>query len=163
MSEIIRTPTEQEKKDFQNIGFKEDIARQKFEKELATEFQKAMKKGMPFADKAARAEWKDYYEQQTKESLRKNGYVDLSEIKPFKVDWAKYSDLSNFEVLEEGEMADANLTKHNPGLDVKCAYKKYKFNGHFHNYTVMESASDAILRARKNLRELEEDSKPRKK
>lgn len=163
MAEIIRVPTEQERADFQNIGFKEDVAKAKFETELANEFQKAMKKEMPFADKAARADWKEYYEQQTQLSLKKNGYVDLNDIKPLKVNWANYHDLKNFELLDEGETADANLTKHNPGLDVQIAWKKYRFKGYFHAYTVMESATNAILRARKKLKELEEGSKPREK
>src|SRR3990167_9749867 len=142
---IIRTPTEQERNTtpiagdgnstgFINIAYKEDIAKQRFEEELAKEFQKAMKKGMPFADKAARADWLEYYEKEKADSLKRNGFVDLKEIKPIKVEWSKYSDLNNFEVLEEGEVSDDNLSKHNPGLNVMSAYKKYKFKGHFHNY-----------------------------
>ena len=164
MNEIVRQPTSKERIDWDggNIGQKEDIARQRFETELANEFQKAMKKGIPFANSAARAEWNDYYEQQMKENLRKNGFVNASEIKPLKMDWKRYSDISNFELIDEGERSDTNLTKHNPGLNVMVAWKKFKFKGHFHNYTVMESATDAILRARKKLRELEADSGSRK-
>jgi hypothetical protein len=159
---IIRDPNTEERKDFENIGFKEDAGKSKFEKQLADAGQAAIKKGLPFAEKAARDEFKDYYENAMKENIRKNGYLNPSEIKPIKIDFTEFSDTKNFELLEEGEIADQQLTKHNPGLDVKVAFKKWKYKGYSNTYTVMESQSDAILRARKKLKELEEET-PKKK
>lgn len=156
---IIREPTTEEKKDFQNIGFKEDMGKAKFENELAKAGQEAIKKGLPFAEKAARDEFKDYYESQVRENIRKNGYLDVSEIKPLKMDFSKFMDVKNFELLDEGEIADQNMSKHNPGLDVRVAFKKWKFKGYNNTYTVMESGPDAILRARKKLKELESETK----
>lgn len=156
---IIRDSTPEEKKDFQNIGFKEDTGKQKFENELAKAGQDAIKKGLPFAEKAARDEFKDYYDAQVKENIRKNGYLDVSEIKPIKMDFNKFMDIKNFELVEEGEINDANLSKHNPGLNVMVAFKKWKFKGYNNTYTVMESGPDAILKARKHLRELEGEKK----
>jgi len=138
------------------------MGKAKFEKELADAGQNAIKKGLPFAEKVARDQFKDYYESQVKENMRKNGYLDVSEIKPIKMDMSQFSDLKNFELLDEGEIADQQLSKHNPGLDVKIAFKKWKYKGYSNTYTVMESGPEAILRARKKLKELEADTPKRK-
>lgn len=151
---IERTPSEEERKDFEPIG-KEDNAKYRFYEELTSKEQEAIKKKLPFASKAAIDDFKDAHEAQMKANIRKNGYLVPSELKVVKMDWKKYSDLANFEELEDGEISDQNLTKHNPGLDVKIAFKKYKYKGYSNTYMVMESATDAILRARKKLRELE--------
>jgi hypothetical protein len=71
------------------------------------------------------------------------------------MDWKKYSDVSNFDLIKEDEISDPNLTKHNPGLNVMIAYRTYKYKGYNNTYQVMESPTDAILRARKKLKELE--------
>jgi len=71
------------------------------------------------------------------------------------MDWKKYSDLNNFELLEENEISDPQLNKQNPGLDVKIAFKTYKYKGYINTYKVMENPHDAIQRARKKLRDLE--------
>ena len=159
---IERETTTEEKKDFQDIAFRPHDAERKFQDEVAKAGQKAIKEGLPFAEKAARDEFKDYYESQMKENVRKNGYLNVSEIKPIKIDLTEFSDLKNFELLEEGEIADQQLTKHNPGLDVKVAFKKWKYKGYSNTYTVMESQTDAILRARKKLKDLEADTPKRK-
>ena len=170
---IIRQPTQEERNTtpsspdgnspgFINIGQKEETTKLKFEEQLAKAGQDAIKKGLPFAEKPARDEFRDYYEKEMKDNVRKNGYFNPSEIKPIKIDLTEFSDLKNFELIEEGEIADQQLTKHNPGLDVRIAFKKWKFKGYSNTYTVMESQTDAILRARKKLKELEEDT-PKKK
>lgn len=152
---IIRTPTQEERKDFGNIGFKEVDAKKQFEEELGKKVQEAIKKKLPFAEKPCRDAFYDYYNEQARLSMRKHGYVESSEIKPINMDFNFYMDVKNFEVIEEGEISDQNLTKHNPGLDVKIAFKKYQFKGYKNTYMVMESQTDAILRARKVLKELE--------
>jgi hypothetical protein len=162
MSIIRPDPTSEERRDFQNIAVKEDTGKLKFEEQLAKAGQEAIKKGLPFADNPARNMFKDYYEQEAKANYRKNGYVNPSEIKPIKIDLNEFMDLKNFDLIEEGERSDEQLTKRNPGLDVKVGYKTYKFKGYSYIYMVMESATDAILRARKKLRELEADT-PKKK
>jgi len=167
---IIRQPTSEERNvspvssdgnspGFINIGQKEETAKRKFEDELAKAGQLAIKKGLPFAEKPARDQFKDYYDNAVKDNMRKNGYLDLNEIKPIKIDFNEFMDVKNFELLEEGDLADQQLTKHNPGLDVKVAFKKWKFKGYSNTYTVMESASEAILRARKHLKDLEDTPK----
>ena len=82
-----------------------------------------------------------------------NGAIHLittrEEIKPVKINWNKYSDLSNFEVLEEGETPDEYLTKKHPGLDVRIKKVVYRFKGYSNKYTVMEEPSLAIQRAKK--------------
>ena len=155
-NEIIREPTEQEKKDFTDISFKDkNTARIKFEEELAKKEQEAIKKGMPFAKQIARMEFNDYYEDQATKSIRKNGYIDLNDIKPLKIDWKKYSDINNFELIDEGEEYDPQLTKHNPGLNVKIAWKKYKFKGYANTFTVMEDAVNALNRAQAHKKKLD--------
>ena len=162
MSEIIRSATQEEKRDFTDIGSRDFDARKKFETELGNKMQEAAKKGLPFAAKACRDEFNDYYKREVEKSVRKNGYFEPSDVKALKVDFNHYMDLKNFELMEEGERSDGNLTKHNPGLDVKAAYKVYKYNGYANTYTVMESGPDSILRARAKLRELEAET-PKKK
>ena len=154
--EITREPTEQEKADFTDISSKEDNALSKFYAELTSNEQKVIKKGLPFATKAATDDFKDYYEDEVKKNMRKNGYLKPEEIKPFKINWAKYSDLVNFELLEEGEVSDSNLSKKNPGLDVAIAFKKYKYKGYRDTYTIMEEPAKAILRAKKKSKEIGE-------
>lgn len=154
MTDIIRTPTVDEKKDFENIAYKEETALSKFYEEMGKAQQVALKKGLPFAEKAATDDFKDYYDQVKKENVRRNGYLVASEIKPLKLDFAKYSDLKNFELVEETEVSDAQLAKQNPGLDIKIAQKKYKYKGYgSHVYFVMEDPQAAIKRAQKKKKE----------
>ena len=155
-NEIIRQPTEQEKKDFTDISFKDkNSARAKFEEELAKKGQEAIKKGLPFATKPARDEFNDYYEDQAQKSMRKNGFVDPNDIKPLKMDWKKYSDINNFDMIDEGEINDPQLTKHNPGLNVMIAFKKYKYHGYANTFTVMEDSVSALNRAQEKRKKLD--------
>lgn len=129
-------------------------AREIFEEELAKKEQEAIKKSLPFAIHVARADWKNYYEQAVKDQITEFGYIKTN-ITTIKIDWNKYSDIKNFEILEQEERSDDNLNKRNPGLDVTVAYKKYKFKGYLQTYTIMEDGPSAIRRARQKLKDLE--------
>jgi len=156
---IERNPTAEERTDFEPIGKGNDIAKDKFYDELTKQEQNATKKGLPFASKVAIDDFNDEHKKQVDASMRKNGgFVLPSDLKVIKMDWKKYSDLSNFDLIDEGEVADGNLTKHNPGLDVKIQYKRYKYKGYNNTYQMMEDATSAILRARKKLKELEAET-----
>lgn len=123
-------------------------AKERFEDKISNEEQKALKLGKPFAAQPARLEFNDYYELEVKKNIRLNGYLVIEDIKEFKMDWAKYSDLKNFEVILEDEREDEHLSRKNPGLDVQFKYIKYKFNGYSNTYTVMESRHSALKRAK---------------
>lgn len=144
---IIRKQTEEEKRDFESIAKKKD-AKSIFNKELGKEQQIALKAGIPFAEKVARDDFNDYYEAQAKLSMRKNGYVDISEIKPLKIEWDKYSDLKNFEVVDEKEVFDDNLTRRNPGKNIMIKCITYKYKGYSNTYKVMEDPQTAIARSK---------------
>lgn len=151
MAGIIRDPTAEELQDFIPIDRKKKRkpdAKQKFEQKLSDEEQKAMKLKLPFAAQPARLEFNDYYELEVKKNIRLNGYLVIEDIKPFEMDWNKYSDLKNFEVIDEGETVDEHLSRKNPGLNVVFKYTKYKFKGYSNTYTVMEHRDSALRRAK---------------
>lgn len=155
-SNIIRSPTEDEKKDFIPIidpKRRKKTAEELFNEELCKQQQIASKKGLPFAEKAVRDEFKDYYSDISKKHRRAYGFVKFDEIKPIKIDWNKYSDLKNFELIEEGETPDENLSKRNPGLNIMIQTKKYKFKGYDNVYQVNEDGPSAINRAKKKAKE----------
>lgn len=147
---IIRDPTPQELRDFVPIAnakgrIKDPKA--KFNEELAKEQLKANKKGLPFASHAARNDYLDELDAQMKSSLRKNGYVKGEDIKLPKIDWSKYSDLKNFEVVEDDEKYDEQLSKrYNKAVSLK--FKTYKYKGYSNTYRVMEDPFEAIKRAK---------------
>jgi len=151
-SPIIRSPTEDERRDFiPLVDPKKRVKNTKelFEDEIAKQGQEAAKKKLPFAERAARNDFNDYYRNITQQHVRKYGYVKPEEIKPIKMDWAKYSDLKNFEVLAEGERFDEHLTKVNPGLSVMIKWIRYKYKDYENMYEVHEDGPSAINRARK--------------
>ena len=119
----------------------------KFQAELAKQQEIANKKGLPFASAAARADWKDNLDEQAKRSLRKNGYVNSNDIKIPDIDWSKYSDLNNFELIEEGETYDDQLSKRY-SKPVYVARKTYRFKGFSNKYRIMEDAYSAVNRAK---------------
>lgn len=151
MAGIIRNPTADELNDFIPIDTKRKNKRnskERFEDKLSEEEQKAMKKTLPFAAQPARLEFNDYYELEVKKNIRLNGYLVIEDIKTFEMDWTKYSDLKNFEVIDEGEREDEHLSRKNPGLNVQFKYIKYKFKGYSNTYTVMEHRDSALRRAK---------------
>lgn len=146
---IIRQPSEEEKKDFVDISRSRQTAEEKFKRELVKQEKQATIEGKPFAARVALDEWNEHYQNQAKLQIRKYGYVKPEEVQPLKMDWKKYSDLKNFELIDEGYKVDDYLTKINPGLTVMVKWKKYQFKGYSNTYRVMESGPDAIARAKK--------------
>ena len=146
---IIRTPTEIERKDFTPIlGVpKGRDARKNFIDECARQQQKASKEKLPFADFAAMNDFDDYYKIEKQKNIRKNGYLKLKEIKPLTIDWTKYSDIKNFNKIDEGETMDASLSKNN-NVTVSLKWTKYQYKGYKHPITVMEEPLKAVARAK---------------
>ena len=144
---MIRTPTSDEKADYIDIWNK-DQSKKKFYEDLAKAGQEAMKKGLPFAEKVAINEFNDYYKDEVEKSIRKNGYLETTDIKPIKMDWAKYSDLKSWDLIDEGEVVDNQLSKNNPGLRVALSFKKYKHKEYNLTCQVMEDSTKALKRAK---------------
>ena len=165
MTTIDRQPTQTEKQEWDggDISQKKYNIKEAFEVELASQFQKAMKKVLPFCAQVARDDFNDHYESEKNKSVRKNGFLIESEMKPFNANWAKYSDLNNFDIIESDEISDDNLSRKNPGLSVMEARTKYQFKGTKYTITVMEGGPNAIKRARQKLSELNEEITKRKK
>ena len=88
MAKFFRIPTEEEKQDFTDIGpHRKRGVKFRFQVDLAAQRLKSNKDKIPFFKKAAMDDFKEYYEEEAKKSLRKNGYVDPHDIKPLKMDW----------------------------------------------------------------------------
>lgn len=151
MEGIFREPTANDKAFFDhdlNKPKRKKTAQERFEIELKKQEAKATKEGKPFARHVAREDFKVGLNSQIQGQLREFGHIEYPEkIKIPEMDWNKYSDVKNFEVIESGERADPELSKHNPGLNIRLAKTKYKFKGWAQTYTVMESAESAIDRA----------------
>ena len=111
---------------------------------MALEQQKAQRKRLPFAWATASADLADI---QRKYDLmwKRQGFIDEDYTVP-KMDWSKYSDLKNFELIDEHERNDENLTnRHKVQVFIKA--KKYKFKGFNQTYTIMEDGIVALERA----------------
>lgn len=155
-SPIIRSPTDDERKDFIPLADprrRGKTTKELFDEELCKHQQEAAKKKLPFAEQAARDDFNDYYKNQVQMHTRKYGYVKVEEIKPIKMEWAKYSDMKNFEIIEEGEKLDEWMTKSNPGLQVMVKWIKYKYHDYENIYIVEEDGPSAINRAKKKAKE----------
>ena len=153
---IVRQPDESDKKFIGDdgyavtefIGYKRKLtSKQKFENDLGEHMTVAIKKKLPFADRVAREDFENHFKGERDKALREKGSVEAGDFTLFKPDWAKYSDLKNFEILEEKERTDEYLTKINPGLFVNVKAIKYQFRGYSNTYTVMEDGPSAIKRA----------------
>lgn len=104
---------------------------------------KAIKKGLPFAEATARADLKDIQDELLKRWSRQ-GYVKDGELP--KINWGKYSDLKNFEVIDKGQTRDSGMSKeHKVAVDVK--WTKYKYKGFSNTYTVMEDPTESLTRS----------------
>jgi len=164
MENIIRNPTNSEKGDFIPLSTRRGKVKSPnavLNNMIAKKVSEAKQKELPFAESAVRADIKDEVESQTKASIRKHGYVVAEEIKIPKINWAKYSDLKNFELIGEGEVYDAHLSKrHN--LLVYVKKKEYKFIGFKEKYRVMEEPIIAVERARRKAKGIEELKKTTK-
>lgn len=118
----------------------------RFEARIAKEGQIAIKKGLPFATIVVREEIKDLQDEFDKK-FKRQGYVKNFKIPTLdEIDWKKYSDVKNFEVLEEGKEHDKYLSKIHR-LPVFIKYTKYKYKGFSNTYTVMEAEESALIRA----------------
>jgi len=148
---LFREPTASDKQYFDidlNKPKRQKTSHEKFETELGEKELEATKKGLPFAKVVARADFQAAIKSQIDEQLRQYGSVEYPEkIKLPEMDWNKYSDLKNFELIDEGETYDPYLTKTNPGLSVNASKKVYRFKGYGNKYTVMEDGPGAIKRA----------------
>lgn len=118
----------------------------KFNARIALEEQKAIKKGLPFATWAVRSDVKDLQDEFNKK-FKRQGYVSGFKIPTLdEIDWNKYSDLKNFELVDEGVQQDKYLSKINR-LPVYMKWKKYRYKGYSNTYTVSESEESALIRA----------------
>jgi len=150
MATIIRDPEKFELRDFiplQTPTGRIMTPQDKFAARIGQEMLKATKAGLPFADVAVRADANDLVENYIKE-WKRTGYKE-KEWNP-KVDWEKYSDLTNFEVLDEGEIHDKEASKMHR-LPVFVKFSKYKYKGFSNTYTVMEAIEEASQRALQKL------------
>lgn len=160
-SDIIRNPTREEMADFNPIAtpagkihtpqseFVSKIAKMKLEAQERGIKERGM--AYPFADHAAMMEFENYYKGLTRSVMKKHGYVTpalLSAENTNKPDLNEFGNLDNFTIIDEGEQYDENLSKKNPGVSVMVKKIKYKYKDFYHTYTCMETAEDAIKRAR---------------
>jgi len=135
---------------------KQKNAREKFEMELQKHEAEATNKKLPFARHVVREDFDKAIKIQVDEQLRKYGSIEKPEELTLPViDWDKYSNLKNFDIIEEHERADSHLTRTNPGLNVMMKVVTYKFKGYGQTYKVMEDAPSAITRAIKNRAKLD--------
>ena len=137
---IIRTPTSEERKDFTPLSDKDPT--KKFYDQLHAKKAEANKKALPFADVVAEAEWKDHFQNEAKRVLRQYGYAKAEAIKPLELDWDKYSDLDNFELIEEGETFDDYLSKRQ-NRQIFLKFKKYQFKGFSKKFLIQEPSEGA--------------------
>ena len=143
---IIRYPERSELKDFiplQTPIGKVTSPKDKFNERIANEQLKATKKGLPFAEVAVRADVIDEMEKYLK--VWKRTGDNNKDWNP-KIDWDKYSDLKNFEIIDTGKTYDKQSSKENR-LPVFVKYKTYKYKGFSNTYTVMEQEEMAIQQA----------------
>jgi len=128
----------------------------RFNRELTREEAKAHKKNLPFASRPAR----DYYSENTQaqkdKQMKMNGFVNKALLIKPKMDWKIYSDLKNFEIIEDKEVQDKWLTQSNPGLRVLAKSIVYKFKGYKQKYRMMEDGPSSIKRAQDKAKKLVE-------
>ena len=116
-----------------------------FAEKLAMETFKAQKKGLPFAEVAARADYLDKVDSWNKE-FKRQGYATKKKPTFDEIDWNKYCDLKNFELLEEGTTRDPTMSKEHK-VAVYLKWKKYKYKGFKNTFTIMEDPEVALTRA----------------
>ena len=115
-----------------------------FEEVMSKESQKATRNKLPFAEATARADYRDKLEEWEK-TYRRQGYAIKKKPTFEDIDWGKYSDLKNFELIDEGQTRDKGLSKEYK-VSVFVRWKKYKFKGFSNTYTVMEDPDDSLAR-----------------
>jgi len=162
---IYRTQTEDERRDFRNIGpDKKKDAKTNFLTDLATRRAEQEKNKIPFFKKAAMDDFEDYYKEEVKKSIRKNGFLKIEDIKPIKMDWKKYSSPDNIKLVEVTEQRDSYASKKQP-FEVFVRTYRYKYTGYgeegAYNMSIMEDEQDAVkrLKAEYENKEFKEISK----
>jgi len=152
MAGIFRPPTVDEQRDFKDIGpYSKKDAKTVFLAELATKREEKTNKKIPFFKKAAMDDFDEYYKEEVKKSVRKNGFVKPDEIKPIKINWEKYSSPENIKLIEIIEQRDSHASKKHP-FDVfvkvfRYKYKNYGVDG-MYNISIMENEQDAVKRCK---------------
>jgi len=158
--EITGDPTDETSKAFEPIllpgGVIPKTPQMLFEERLGTEGSKAALKQLPFAEGAARAEYQDTLDT-WKRQFRRQGYANKKKPSFDSIDWKRYSDVKNFELLKEGKTRDKGLSKEYK-VSVYVQYKKYRFKGFSNTYTVMEDADNSLARTLDRLKGKEENS-----
>ena len=149
---IYRQPTEAEAKDFRDIGpYKQKDAKTNFLTELAHRRSKCTKKKIPFFKKAPMDDFDEHYKDEVKKSIKRNGFLKMSDIAPIKMKWKKYSSPDNIKLVEVTEQRDANISKKFP-FDVFVKVYRYKYNGYGregdYNISVMEDEWEAVKRTK---------------
>ncbi len=142
---IIREPEKSELRDFiplQTPTGRVVSPKDKLSARIGKEMLKATKKQLPFADAATRADIKDLSDAEQKRWEREGVVKDWNP----EIEWNKYSDLDNFEVIDEGEIHDRQASKEHK-LSINMKFTTYKYKGFSNRYMVMESIDKAIQRA----------------
>jgi len=149
---IYRLPTIAENKNFTDIGpYKKKDAKTNFLTELAHKRAEKTKLKIPFMKKAAMDDFEEHYKIEVKNSMRKNGFVKIEDIKTIKMNWDKYSSPTNIKLVEVTEQRDANISKKFP-FDVFVKVFRYKYAGYGregdYNISVMEDETEAVRRTK---------------
>ena len=148
---IFRPPTKEEQQNMKIIGKRSP--QDEFVEKVYSEKAKAAKKDLPFADQVATEEWNESHRQEGRRLNLKygKGYLTNEAIKEYKhptLDWEKYSDLKNFDLIREREVKDDDLSKrHN--LPIKRKLKVYRYKNYNKTYTMMNSEHEAFMDAKK--------------
>ena len=117
-----------------------------FIKKLNIAEKKSTKAGLPFARIPALNDFQADIDRQVEDQTRKYGSIQDRILVP-EIDLNEYSNLKNYKLIDETEVTDNQLSKTNPGLNVKLKKKTYKFKDYGKLYSVMEDSSSAIKRA----------------
>ena len=143
-------------------GGKVETVKSRFEKRIIKEEKKAYSEGLPFPVWAVSAEVKDIQDDFNKK-FRRQGYIRGFKIPTLdELDWSKYSDLKNWEVIDQGAKHDAHLSKIHR-LPVFVKWTKYMYKGYSNTCTLMEGEELAVIRAQEtidNRRAVDKNIKP---
>ena len=159
---IIREQTPQEKEDYEDISRNKLTYEKVLRGKIAQEEQKANNPKIEFDKKLPYpgvSVLEDFHKAVRLAELSKVGYVgnkklsDESKKKLEKeafesISWKQYTEAKNFNLLEENEVVDDDLTKKNPGKTIYVKKKVYEFKDHSQRYVLMESKEEALRRAK---------------
>ena len=158
MTEILRYPTKEELSGNPNDetspafvpiavpGGRVKSVKERFNERINIEEQKAMTKGLPFATWAVRNDIKDLSDEFNKK-FRRQGYLKDFKIPTLdEIEWDKYSDLKNWEVIKEDMVRDPQFSKEHK-VSVYRKRKYYKYKGYSNICIVMEDTHEALTRA----------------